>query len=107
MYDTPFTVDEINVTEMTVSLKIHGERPDEMRFFDEYSVGEIFLADGSSIVLNPDHRTPSILKGGEHLPAISPSDTPWECSLSVMLPETIDLDDVTAVRMGSEVYDIK
>lgn len=107
MYDTPFTVDEISVSEMTVSLKIHGERPDEMRFFDEFCVGEIFLSDGSSILLNPDISTPSILKGGEHLPAISPADTPWECSLSVMLPETVDLDDVTAVRMGSEVYDIK
>ncbi|MDE6594283.1 MAG: hypothetical protein K2K57_14620 [Oscillospiraceae bacterium] len=107
MYDTPFTVDEIVLTEMTVSLKIHGQRPDEMRFFNPYRASEIFFSDGSSIVLNPDYRTPSILKGGEHLPALNSSDEPWECSLSIMLPETIDLDDVTAIRMGSEVFDVK
>ncbi len=107
MYDTTFTVDEIVLTEMTVSLKIHGQRPDEMRFFNPYSTSELFFSDGSSIVLNTDYRTPSILKGGEHLPALNSAEEPWECHLSIMLPETIDLDDVTAIRMGSEIFDVK
>lgn len=103
--DVTFTVDEISISAMTASFKIHTDRPEEMLFLNTYSAGEIYLKDGSSIVINSDYTVPSVCREGGNLPGIG-EDEFWTCSFSAMLTKNVDINNITAVKLGSEVYSI-
>lgn len=103
--DVSFTVDSITVSEMTMSFGVHSQRPEKMLFFDIYSAGEIFMKDGSSFAVCRDYTVPSVCAEGGNLPDIG-DDTQWTCNVSVMLPEAVDIDEIAAIRLGSETFEV-
>lgn len=101
--DVTFTVDSITVSEKTVSYSIHTQRPEKMLFFDPYGAAEIIMKDGSRLTVTRDNTVPFICAEGGNLPDIG-EDTQWTCRVSAMLPETVDISDIAAIRLGSEIF---
>ncbi|MCM1578864.1 MAG: hypothetical protein NC078_08720 [Ruminococcus sp.] len=99
----PFTVDEISVSRMTASFRLHAARPEKMLFLNTLDIGEIYLDDGSVIPVNADYTHPFTCNESGNIPAVDDSEY-WTCDLSVMLTSPIDINRVTAVRFGSETF---
>ena len=103
-----FTVTELSVSQISVNAKLHSENPDEMMFLVEFGVGEMTMRDGRTIPICPNFRTPNFIAESGNLTGLNvPQDDSWEINATFMLQESIDPDDVKAVRLGSTVFEME
>lgn len=103
-----FTVTELSVSQISVNAKLHSENPDEMMCLVEFGVGEMTMRDGRTIPICPDFRTPYFIAESGNLTGLNvPQDDSWEVNATFMLQESIDPDDVKAIRLGSTVFDME
>ncbi|MDE5859623.1 MAG: hypothetical protein K2H23_04465, partial [Oscillospiraceae bacterium] len=103
-----FTVTELSVSQISVNAKLHSEKPDEMMFLVEFGVGEMIMRDGRTIPICPNFNTPNFVAESGNLTGLNiPQDESWEVNATFMLQESVDPDDVTAIRLGSTVFEME
>lgn len=106
--DHEFTVTELSISKISVNAKLHSENPDEMMFLVEFGVGEMTMRDGRIIPICPDFRTPNFIAESGNLTGLNvPQDDSWEVNATFMLQESVDPDDVKAIRLGSTIFEME
>lgn len=108
--DREFTVTELSVSQISVNVKMYSEIPDVSMFLVEHSAGEVIMKDGNVYPICPDPSVPNFISenGGNLSLDTDGPETPdkWEINATFMLQGAIDPNNVSAVRIGSTVFEL-
>lgn len=108
--DHEFTVTDLSVSQISVNVKMYSDIPDESMFLIEFGVGEVIMTDGSVYPICPDIHVPNFVteNGGNLVLDIDGLEKPdkWEINATFMLQESINPDDVSAVKIGDTIFEI-
>lgn len=103
-----FDVTELSVSKISVNAKLRSDTPEEMMFLLEFGVGEITMRDGRTIPICPDFSIPNFIAESGNLTGLNvPQEEEWKINATFMLQESIDPDDVAAVKLGSTVFEME
>ncbi len=105
--DFDFTVKELTVSSCSVSVSLERSTPDETEYIDAWNFGAVIMKDGSEIKF--DYECPnSIMEGGNitHIDGIDDNGGKWTVTASFVLPKTVNIDDIEAVRIGDLTVEI-
>ncbi len=105
--DFDFTVKELTVSSCSVSVSLERSTPDETEYIDAWNFGAVIMKDGSEIKF--DYECPnSIMEGGNitHIDGIDDNGGKWTVTASFVLPKTVNIDEIEAVRIGDLTVDI-
>ena len=102
-----FTVTELSVSQISLNLKLESELADEMLFFTQFCIGEIIMKDGSIYQICQNIEVPVIVsESGNIIWSGVERPDKWRVNVTYMLREPIDPGDVSAVRIGSTVFEL-
>lgn len=108
--DHEFTVTELSVSQISVNAKMYSENPDESMFLIEFGIGEVIMKDGSVHPICPDLSVPNFIteNSGNLVLDIVGLEMPdkWEINATYMLQESIDPENVSAVKIGDTIFEI-
>ena len=106
-----FTVTELSVSQISVNVKMYSDIPDESMFMIEFGIGEVIMNDGSVHPICPDLSIPNFIteNAGNLVLDIDGLEMPdkWEVNATYMLQESIDPENVSAVKIGDAVFKIE
>lgn len=101
-----FNVNTITVSNVSVTIELEGRSPETTLYVQPIDIGEVILNDGSIIKFGGYDRPFINSKSfGSFKETELPEETyKWIFKGSFVLDETIDTDDIAAVRLGSETF---
>lgn len=102
-----FTVKELTVSSCSVSVSLERSTPDETEYIDTWNFGAVIMKDGSEIKF--DYESPSSIREGgniTHIAGMDDNGGRWTVDASFVLPKTVDIDEIEAVRIGDLTVDI-
>ncbi len=105
--DFDFTVKKLTVSSCSVSVSLERSTPDETEYIDAWNFGAVIMKDGSELKF--DYESPSsIMEGGNitHIAGMDDNGGKWTVTASFVLPKTVNIDDIEAVRIGDLTVDI-
>ncbi len=105
--DFDFTVKELTVSSCSVSVSLERSSPDETEYIDTSNFGALIMKDGMEIKFD-GYKNPSSVNESGNITHIDGLDNGgrWTVDASVVLPKTVNIDEIEAVRIGDLTVDI-
>ncbi len=102
-----FTVKELTVSSCSVSVSLERSTPDETEYIDTSNFGALIMKDGTEIKFD-GYKNPSSVNESGNITHIDGLDNGgrWTVDASVVLPKTVNIDEIEAVRIGDLTVDI-
>ncbi len=105
--DFDFTIKELTVSSCSVSVSLERSTPDETEYIDTSNFGALIMKDGTEIKFD-GYKNPSSVNENGNITHIDGLDNGgrWTVDASVVLPKTVNIDEIEAVRIGDLTVDI-
>lgn len=102
-----FTLKELTVSSCSVSVSLERSTPDETEYIDTENFGTIIMKDGREIDFEGYKNPSSVMESGNitHIDGLDNGGR-WTVDASFVLPKTVNIDEIEAVRIGDLTVDI-